>query len=168
MHGYLLDTNIVRYWFDERRPEHQRVLQHIQELDEPPLMIPAITLGEIEYGLQVTRSDTFKQEAYLAFISTKLPMVLDITKTTRIYYGSLRASVFEKYAPNERRRRGLRPEQLIDPVTSRELGIQENNLWIAAQALEYNLVLVTNDKMDRIRDVCEDLQVENWAAQASE
>jgi predicted nucleic acid-binding protein len=34
--------------------------------------------------------------------------------------------------------------------------------------LEYNLVLVTNDKMDRIRDVCEDLQVENWAANASE
>ena len=168
MHGYLLDTNIVRYWFDERRPEHQRVLQHIQELDEPPLMISAITLGEIEYGLQVTRSDTFKQEAYLAFISTNLPMVLDITKTTRIYYGSLRASVFEKYAPNERRRRGLRPEQLIDPVTSRELGIQENDLWIAAQALEYNLVLVTNDKMDRIRDVCEDLQVENWTANASE
>jgi tRNA(fMet)-specific endonuclease VapC len=95
-------------------------------------------------------------------------MVLNITKATRIYYGSLRARIFEKYAPNERRCRGLRPEQLIDLVTSRELGIQENDLWIAAQALEYNLVLVTNDKMDRIRDVCEDLQVENWAANASE
>jgi tRNA(fMet)-specific endonuclease VapC len=168
VHGYLLDTNIVAYWFDERRSEHQQVLQHIQELGEPPLMISTITLGEIEYGIQVARSDTFKQEAYLTFISTNLPMVLDITKTTRIYYGSLRASVFEKYAPNARRRRGLRPEQLIDPVTSRELGIQENDLWIAAQALEYNLVLVTNNNMDRIRDVCEDLQVENWAAQASE
>ena len=70
---------------------------------------------------------------------------------------------FEKYAPNVKRRRGLRPEQLIDPVTSQELGIQENDLWIAAQALEYNLVLVTNDKMERIRDVCEELQIENWA-----
>ena len=169
MHGYLLDTNIVRYWFDERRSEHQRVLQHIQELPgEPPLMISAITLGEIEYGLQVARIDTLKQEAFHAFISTNLPMVLDITKATRIYYGSLRASVFEKYAPNARRRRGLRPEQLIDPVTSRELGIQENDFWIAAQALEYNLVLVTNDKMDRIRDVCGDLQVENWTANTSE
>jgi hypothetical protein len=58
-------------------------------------MISAITLGEIEYGLQVTRSDPLKQEAY-------------------------------------------------------------------------HLVLVTNDKMDRIRDVCEDLQVENWATNASE
>ena len=147
----------------------QRVVQHIQELpDATPLMISAITLGEIEYGLQVARIDALKQEDYRAFISTNLPMVLDITKATRIYYGSLRASVFETYAPNARRRRGLRPEQLIDPVTSRELGIQENDLWIAAQALEYNLVLVTNDKMDRIRDVCEDLQVENWIAKVSE
>ena len=163
--GYEHCTILVR----QKRSEHQRVLQHIQELSgEPPLMISAITLGEIEYGLQVTRSDTLKPEVYRAFISTNLPMVLDITKSTRIYYGSLRASVFEKYAPSARRRRGLRPEQLIDPVTSRELGIQENDLWIAAQTLEYNLVLVTNDKMDRIRDVCDDLQVENWTANASE
>ena len=89
-------------------------------------------------------------------------MVLDVTKATRISYGALRASVFEAYAPNARRRRGLRPEQLIDPVTSQALGIQENDLWMAAQALEYNLVFVTNDKMARIREVCADLQVENW------
>ena len=76
--------------------------------------------------------------------------------------------MFEKYAPNVKHRGGLRPKQLVDPMTSRELGIQENDLWIAAQALEYNLVLVTNNKMDRIRDVCEDLQVENWTANASE
>jgi predicted nucleic acid-binding protein len=47
-------------------------------------------------------------------------------------------------------------------VTSQELGIQENDLWMAAQALEYNLVFVTNDKMERIREVCADLQLENW------
>jgi predicted nucleic acid-binding protein len=97
VHGYLLDTNIVAYWFNERRSEHERVVQHIQGLpDLTPLMISAITLGEIEYGLQVERSDTIKQEAYRALISANLPMVLDITKATRIYYGSLRASVFEK------------------------------------------------------------------------
>ena len=162
--GYLLDTNIVAYWFDVGRPQHERVVHHIQELPETtPLMISAITLGEIEFGLQVAQAKTPEQEAFRAFINTNLPMVLNVTKATRICYGSLRAGVFEKYAPNVKRRRGLRPEQLIDPVTSQELGIQENDLWIAAQALEYNLVLVTNDKMERIRDVCEELQIENWA-----
>jgi predicted nucleic acid-binding protein len=106
VHGYLLDTNIVAYWFDERRSEHKRVVQHIQELpDTTPLMISAITLGEIEYGIQVARIDALEQEAFRAFISINLPMVLDITKATRIYYGLLRASIFEKYAPNPRRRR---------------------------------------------------------------
>ena len=126
-------------------------------------MISAIALGEIEFGLQVAQAETPDQEPLRAFIHTNLPMVLNVTKSTRIYYGSLRAGVFEKHAPTVKRRRGLRPEQLIDPVTSQELGIQENDLWIAAQALEYNLVLVTNDKMERIRDVCAELQIENWA-----
>lgn len=165
MHGYLLDTNIVAYWFDIRRPQHERVVHHIQELPEAtPLMISAISLGEIEYGLQVAKGHTPYQEAFRIFVNTHLPMVLNITQATRIYYGSLRARVFEKYAPNVRRRIGLRPEQLVDPMTSQELGIQENDLWIAAQAWEYNLVFVTNDKMARIREVCEDLQIENWAS----
>jgi tRNA(fMet)-specific endonuclease VapC len=167
VHGYLLDTNIVMYWFDPRRPQHERVMQRIEERPEAaPLMISAITLGEIEFGLQVSKVSTPEQEAsqdeLRVFIDTNLPMVLDVTKATRVYYGLLRASVFEKYAPNAKRRSGLRPEQLIDPVTSRELGIQENDLWMAAQALQYNLVFVTNDKIERIREACADLQIENW------
>jgi tRNA(fMet)-specific endonuclease VapC len=127
-------------------------------------MVSAITLGEIEYGLSVVSEDRpAEHQALRAFVDRHLPMVLDIRKTTRIYYGMLRARLFETYAPREKRRRGLRPEQLIDPVTSRELGIQENDIWLAAQALEFNLVLVTNDTMERIRDVCKELQIENWS-----
>ena len=128
-------------------------------------MVSAITLGEIEYGLRVVSEDsTPSQEAFRELVEHRLPMVLDISKTTRMYYGLLRARLFEKYAPRRKRRRGLRPEQLIDPVTSRELGIQENDLWLAAQALEFNLVLATNDALERLRDVCADLMIENWAA----
>ena len=50
---------------------------------------------------------------------------------------------------------------------ARELGIDENDLWIVAQAVERNLVLVTSDKMWRIREtVCElypDFGSEDWA-----
>lgn len=165
MRGYLLDTNIVVYWLDQGRPQHNSVSQYIQELPpESPLMISAITLGEIEYGLCVVSENTTSQhETFRELVDRQLPMVLDVTKTTRLYYGLLRARVFEKYAPREKRRQGLRPEQLIDPITSCELGIQENDLWLAAQALEYNLVLVSNDTMRRIRDISEEIEVENWA-----
>jgi predicted nucleic acid-binding protein len=53
---------------------------------------------------------------------------------------------------------------LVDPLTAKCLGIQENDLWIAAQAYESNLVLVTHDKMDRLREVASDLLAfEDWA-----
>jgi len=48
-------------------------------------MISAITLGKIEFGLQVSKVATPEQEAFRAFINTNLSMVLDVTKTTRIY-----------------------------------------------------------------------------------
>jgi len=52
-------------------------------------------------------------------------------------YGELRSLLFDKYAPNDKRKKNLRPEQLVDPITSLELGIQENDLWIAAQAIRW-------------------------------
>jgi predicted nucleic acid-binding protein len=60
----------------------------------------------------------------------------------------------------------MRPEQLIDPITSKELGIQENDLWLCAQAVGHGMVLVTNDAMCRIREVSQDMRpallMQNW------
>ncbi|MBA7697023.1 hypothetical protein ES703_105681 [subsurface metagenome] len=65
----------------------------------------------------------------------------------------------------KKKRAGLRPEQLVDPVTSLELGIQENDLWIAAQVVVRGLILVTTDKLSHIREVAgDDLHIENWMA----
>jgi len=38
-----------------------------------------------------------------------------------------------------------RLNQLVDPISGEELGVQENDLWIAAQAMTFGLVLVTHD-----------------------
>ena len=61
---------------------------------------------------------------------------------------------------------GRRPDQITDRVTATRLGIDENDLWIAAQAVQYNLALVTNDGMARIRAVLSELapslHIENW------
>ena len=60
----------------------------------------------------------------------------------------------------------MRPEQLTDLSTSLELGIQENDLWLCAQAVGHGLVLVTNDKMARIREVSKGMEpallIQNW------
>jgi len=79
-------------------------------------------------------------------------------------YGELRSLLFDKYAPNDKRKKNLRPEQLVDPITSLELGIQENDLWIAAQAIVRNLILVTHDKLTHIRKIAgSELHIEDWA-----
>jgi predicted nucleic acid-binding protein len=41
----------------------------------------------------------------------------------------------------------------IDPVTSKELGVQENDLWFVAVAMHYNLSFISRDEMPRIREV---------------
>jgi predicted nucleic acid-binding protein len=167
--GYLLDTNIIEYWYDESHGEkHRTVLSRIQLLPETsPLAVSVITLGEIEYGCRVVSpaGDTPVQESLKAFVRDKLPRVLAVTKSTTLYYGALRARLFDKFALKEKRTKGMRPEQLRDPVTSLELGVQENDVWIASQAIEHKLVLVTADKMKRVREVLGgdlSLDIEDW------
>lgn len=164
MQGYLLDTNIIRYWFDKKCPEHGRVLERIQQFPAgTPLTVSAITLGEIEYGLRLLDEAPDFETELVGFIHEQLPMILSVTPTTRIDYGSIRARLFRKYAPGELRRKARMPEQLIDPVSGLTLGIQENDLWIAALAIEHNLILVSNDKLTHLREVAPELRVENWA-----
>jgi len=166
--GYLLDTMIVRYWFDQQCPEHSHVIARIAQLPEgTPLRISTVTLGEIEFGHRaVATHDTEVQSDFNAFLSEQLPVALAINRTTTAYYGAWRARLFDRFAPKKRRGKKTRPEQLVDPSTGRELGIDENDLWIASQAMEHNLVLVTHDAMDRIRLIMDGslhVRFEDWA-----
>jgi len=46
-----------------------------------------------------------------------------------------------------------RQNQLKNPLAAKEMQIQENDLWLAAQALAYNLVLITSDRMQTILEL---------------
>lgn len=165
MDGYLLDTNIVSYWFNEQRSEHSLVIDRVGSLGPTvPLYVSVITIGEIEYGHRANPvAVTEQQDEFVAFLERMLPQKLNVTKHSATAFGDVRAKLFDEYAPLGKRTRGKRPEQLLDPETALSLGIQENDLWIAAQAIERNLILVTDDKMDHIRKVAPELRVENWA-----
>ncbi|HUU15972.1 MAG TPA: PIN domain-containing protein [Sedimentisphaerales bacterium] len=164
MYVFLLDTCIWSYWFDVKREKNLKVKSHIQKLPSDSILgISIISWGEVVYGHKVeSPNETPIQAEYIQFIKSKRPKTFEIDIHTANKYGEIRALLFEKYAPKIRKP-GLRPEQLIDPVTSRELGIQENDLWIAAQAMVRNMTLATDDKLSRIREVAGDeLHIENW------
>lgn len=167
---YLLDTNILSYWFDPNCAEHElvksRLLALANSARQPTLFISSITIGEIEYGHQAEQQPLRQaiQAQFWGFLEARL-VPIDVRRSTGLEYGALRAALFERFAPRKGRRRGLRVEQLVHPVTAKSLGIQENDLWIAAQALEYDLTLVTHDAMTPIRQCADErLKVEDWAS----
>lgn len=143
--GYLLDTNAVGHWFTG----NEHVCRRIDALpDDTPLWISAVTMGEIEFGHRVTEStDESRRDDYEAWVCQKFRAkrrILPITRDTWQYYGPLRAVIFHDYPPQPGANEN-RPESCFDTVTATTLGIDENDLWIAAQAIEHVLVLVTQD-----------------------
>jgi len=173
---FLLDTQMIRYWYDITCPQNQAVVGNIDLLrkqvelleQKPRLLISVITLGEIEFGHRVNPSpDPDVQAEYLRFVSKQLPVRLEVTEDAVAAYGELRSRLFNEHAPGDKRRPKMRPEQLIDPATSKELQIQENDLWLCAQAVGHDMVLVTNDAMRPIREVSIGMHplllIQNWA-----
>ena len=69
------------------------------------LMISVITLGEIEFGHQITvTSDPERREEYLRWIRDNFPQssIIDVTTAARIPYGDIKASLFRNYPPLNR------------------------------------------------------------------
>ncbi len=176
MRDFLLDTQTIRYWYDTDCPQSKVVVANIESLRgqvesweyKPHLLVSVISLGEIEFGHRVNPpSNPDVQTEYLRFVIEQLPERLELTDDAVTAYGELRKRLFDEYAPGRKRRPKMRPEQLIDPITSKELGIQENDLWLCAQAAAHSMVLVTNDAMRRIREVSLNMQpvllIQNWA-----
>ena len=175
MTHYLLDTNIWAYWFNkEKHPKYAANIEaRVQELtisaetgahDCDRIAISVITWGEIDYGYNVMNPKERSREApFRSFIAAQSSWMVPFDKYTAAAYGKLRAGLFQKFGPKDMKRKGLRPEQLLDPATSLQLQIQENDLWIAAQAVRYGLILVTHDKMTGIKAVAgSQLRIENW------
>ncbi len=175
MHDFLLDTQTIRYWHDSACSQHAAVLGNVSALRyktasslvKPKLLVSVITLGEIEFGHRVALApDPALQAAYINFVRNQLPNPFDLSEDAVAAYGELRMRLFNKYAPGEKRKRKMLPEQLVDPATAKELQIQENDLWLCAQAIAHGMVLVTNDRMHVIRNVAAGMNpalvVQNW------
>ncbi|MFH2045649.1 MAG: type II toxin-antitoxin system VapC family toxin [Pseudomonadota bacterium] len=172
---YLLDTNIIRYIHElEAGSQSSECIQLREKLESLPknarILLSPVTAGEVEYGIRVGPFADPHKEKYkqLAGILTRYPCLTIDCDIARQHYSLLRAKLYDKYAP--RRKKGQsagkkRIEEWKDPTTSKELQIQENDLWITAVALAYNLILVTDDAMSPIHEISGgdiEIEFENW------
>lgn len=156
MKVFLLDTNIFSPFVDEQHDGHAKVKKFIDDLSpqKDHIYTSPVVLGEIMYGYDVCFDpDDIRKQAIIGGLR-RYPVV-DINKHTVPHYATVRAALFRKYGIKKGRKkiRENQPEKLIDKSTGFSLGIQENDLWIVASALERNMTFVTSDKMNRIRDI---------------
>lgn len=160
MEGYLLDTNAASVLWDNHHRDHLNLREFLRKDTDAPVWVSIIVFGEIEYGLKIRAGleENFKKiirNNMLLF----LPYLLNIDKHTIEPYSDLRAALFQEYSPRDKRDKikVKWPEDLIDKTSAKELGVQENDIWIAAQAIQYNLTLITNDYMRRLEEVSKQL-----------
>jgi tRNA(fMet)-specific endonuclease VapC len=167
MDGYLLDTNAASILWNSRHPDHEILRAFLQEKSQSLVWLSIIAFGEIEYGLKVTpQMDEDSQKEVRKRMSEYV--FLEVNKHTVEPYSNLRSALFKKYSPRIKRGR-LKikwPEDLRERTSAKELGVQENDIWIAAQAVQYNLLLVSGDYMRRLQEVATDLdyplQLASW------
>jgi predicted nucleic acid-binding protein len=170
--NYLLDTNILSFWYADHREEHAKVLARVQAVRQPDpqteyvsrLFISVVTLGEIEQGHRSSPTPNASVQAeYMAFVREQCPEPLEITKHVAVPYGDLKAWLFDQ----KKRTKIERAQQLVDPASAKELHADENDIWIAAQAMTLGLVLVTHDSRGKFRELQQHfkptLRVEDWA-----
>ena len=168
---------ILRYWYDSRcQKEHPNVLAHVQAACQPDpqsqhvsrLYISTVTLGEIEFGHRVTRTPNATEQAKSwAFVHQIGLVPLDVTRHVGEYYGELKAWLFNNCFDKSLRTRAKRFRQLVDPISGEDLHVQENDVWIAAQAMTHNLVLVTHDSHGNfgklLKAFSAKLDVQDWS-----
>jgi tRNA(fMet)-specific endonuclease VapC len=170
---YLLDTNIIQYIHELEAGSQSSKCQALKtRLESLPqntrIFLSPVTTGEVEYGIRVGPFDDPDNEKYkkLVNILTSYPCLSIDCDIARQYYSLLRARLYNAYAPNLKKgqkSRQKRIEEWKDPTTSKELQIQENDLWISAIAWAYNLILVTDDAMVPIHNIAgNDIEFENW------
>ena len=86
---YLLDTNVIS---ELRRPKpHGAVVAWVQSIEDKDLFLSAVTIGEIQAGIEITREqDTAKAqhiEQWLDLVASSynvLPMTADIFRSWAI------------------------------------------------------------------------------------
>ncbi|WP_058999766.1 type II toxin-antitoxin system VapC family toxin [Leptolyngbya sp. NIES-2104] len=145
---YLLDTNHCSFIL-RREPS---VIQRLDELGFVQIMTSVITQGELIYMAENSERREYNLGCVDAFLETI--RVFNIDGATSKIYGRLKADLINQFASKEKRQR--RRTKITD------IGFDDNDVWIAAVALQHNLTIVSSDSdFQRLQSMC-GLSLEVW------
>jgi tRNA(fMet)-specific endonuclease VapC len=163
MKTYLLDTNIASILWDARHGDQPKAETFIRSEEAKGNIFYAscVAIAETRYGLALYSNLDITRKTLVEKSINGLTLIKNINKHTTSYYAEIKAEMFRQHAPKDAKGKITKknPNCLKDSVTGIDLAIDENDLWLAACALEANLTLVSEDKMDWIKDACKTLSL---------
>ncbi len=164
MYGYIFDTSALSPLLDPAHSRHDDVRAAIDALDpRSTKFVSAIVVAEFGYGIRLAETVAGSASPHLRRTLTRAReyAVLEVTRHTSAAYAELKANLAGKYltkALTKNRPRWV--EDWIDRATGKKLQIDENDLWICAQAKERNLTVVTADRrMNRVSNADRDVRL---------
>jgi len=145
---YLLDTtHCLKYLFGS-----DVMRDRFQELGAEQINTSEVVRGELLYG--VYKSERFIDNLKLVETLFETIFVFPINHEISDTYARIKVEILDRFAPKDRsKRRNFR-------ISS--LGFSDNDIWVAATAIQYNLVLISADSdIKRLQGILE-LYVEDW------
>ncbi|NJN62113.1 MAG: type II toxin-antitoxin system VapC family toxin [Coleofasciculaceae cyanobacterium RL_1_1] len=128
------------------------VLNRLAEHPEDSITICSIIMGELIHMAAQSERQRTNFQCVQALIDPTI--VHPIDEDTAKIYGQLKAAVFDRYAPKDRKQRRR--------TSIGNLGIGDNDLWIAATAIQHHLTLVTADHDFARLQPLSDLAIDTW------
>lgn len=110
----------------------QSVLDRLKDADE--IFIPSIVIGELSYGAQKSSQTKKNLQRIETFVASNV--VLPCDAVTGFHYGNIKEHLRQKGKP-----------------------IPENDIWIAAIALQFDCILVSRDEHF---SAIQGQAIENW------
>jgi len=150
---YLLDTSVLSRLLDDSHAGHAAVRAWEATLAaESRKLISVVALAELRFGLALAKAAN--RQAILPRLEEIIRQAerhspLEITRATAHEYAQLKAAFVENSLPKRLQQHPNKgwgnPEGWTDEFTGSALGLQENDLWQCAQAIERDLTFVCCD-----------------------
>lgn len=153
MPAYLLETTVLTISLDAGHARHQDIIQALAAFPQNSVrFVSVVGLAELAFGAELaTRIGNGDVKMLREKVrSAHAYAVLDVTHHTAAAYADTKAKLAAKYLMSTLRRdRPRYLEDWVDKATGKALGVDENDLWMCAQAKERDITLVTADQRMR-------------------
>jgi tRNA(fMet)-specific endonuclease VapC len=130
------------------------LLNRLDEIGDIPVATSFIVRGELlfmAYNSRRQAANVARVHAFLQGIGLYF-----VDEQTADLYGELKAALVQRFGPREHPRRRT--------TTARQLGFDDNDLWIAATALRHGLTVVSSDSDFTRMAVVKPFLLEQWWA----